>query len=205
MNKRTGLNHPPVSVKRTRQCSVDGCEREHFGRGYCQKHHYRWSRYGDAEHPLRRGSLSARLERMSKVDGECRVWTASRDRYGYGRITIRPRGVLPAHRVAWEAAHGPIPEGMVIRHKCDNPPCVNVAHLELGTTADNQRDKRERGRSAPATGSENNLSKLTETDIPRIREAASTGSTQRAIARDFGVSPSAISQVVRGVTWSHVA
>ena len=66
---------------------------------------------------------------------------------GYGSFSVDGKS-CPAHRVAFELTHGPIPEGQVVRHKCDVPGCCNPAHLELGTSADNNRDRDERGRGA---------------------------------------------------------
>src|SRR5262245_6642261 len=101
--------------------------------------------------------LITRLERHIKVmPNGCWEWQGRRSRDGYGRMTItesrRPH-TRPAHRVAWEHFNGPIPENMLVCHKCDNPPCINPAHLFLGTHRDNFRDMREKGRSA--TGSRN--------------------------------------------------
>jgi len=96
---------------------------------------------------------SARVRFEAKVDrsgpGECWTWTGYRDRDGYGSIRIGARcGQTLAHRVAWVLANRePIPEGKVIRHECDYPPCVNPAHLLIGTDADNWRDAIERGRA----------------------------------------------------------
>lgn len=77
---------------------------------------------------------------------ECIEWQGSRNRNGYGSVRAEGRTWL-AHRWAWVQVHGPIPEGLVVRHRCDNPPCVNVEHLEIGTHADNMRDAVERGRT----------------------------------------------------------
>ena len=73
----------------------------------------------------------------------CWLWTGNREPTGYGRFSQEK-----AHRASYRIHHGAIPAGLVVRHKCDNPPCVNPAHLELGTLADNNRDRHERGRSA---------------------------------------------------------
>ena len=83
----------------------------------------------------------------------CLEWQAALDHHGYGRLSSRLGRVgswESAHRVAWELAHGPIPEGLKVLHKCDNPPCVTDEHLFLGTMKDNTRDMMAKGRqSAP--------------------------------------------------------
>lgn len=79
------------------------------------------------------------------VQDGCWLWTASRSSKGYGMFWFEGQTVS-AHRFSYELYNGSIPEGMVVRHKCDNPPCVNPDHLELGTQAANERDKIVRGR-----------------------------------------------------------
>jgi hypothetical protein len=87
------------------------------------------------------------IERILRLPGEnaCWLWTGAASGNGYGEFHDRGH-TLCAHRVAWELANGPIPAGMVIRHKCDNKLCVRPDHLEVGTQADNQRDKAVRRR-----------------------------------------------------------
>lgn len=77
----------------------------------------------------------------------CAEWTGARSRGGHGQIGIDGRRV-GTHRVAWTLAYGPIPDGMFVCHRCDNPPCVNPAHLFLGTALDNMRDMVTKGRHA---------------------------------------------------------
>lgn len=91
----------------------------------------------------------------AKVDkrgpDECWPWTGSCSRNGYGRIGRgrADEGADGAHRVSWELANGrPVPQGLFVRHSCDNPICVNPAHLGIGTPADNTRDSIVRGRAA---------------------------------------------------------
>jgi hypothetical protein len=72
----------------------------------------------------------------------CWLWTEPRDKQGYGRW-----GKTPAHRYSWQQANGPIPDGLWILHHCDNPPCVNPAHLYPGTVVENTRDAVTRGRT----------------------------------------------------------
>ena len=71
----------------------------------------------------------------------CKPYHGCKNQWGYGSTS---KGL--AHRVAWEKAHGPIPKGMYVLHRCDNPPCINVEHLFLGTQAENMRDMAAKGR-----------------------------------------------------------
>lgn len=80
--------------------------------------------------------------------GDCWRWTGTHKATGYGRLSWGGRRAAPAHRVAWELTHGVIPDGVHVLHRCDNPTCVNPAHLFLGTHADNMSDRREKGRYA---------------------------------------------------------
>lgn len=82
---------------------------------------------------------------------ECWPWLGAIDTQGYGRAGKRDR----AHRIAFLIFHQHIPPGMVVRHRCDNPPCCNPSHLELGSKSDNARDAVERDRHyTPFTAAE---------------------------------------------------
>lgn len=190
-------------------CSVDGCDRKPIARGLCPGHYSR-SHNGRPldDQPLRRyvvtDDLAVRLREYAPPGNpnECWEWTGSRNK-GYGVFAVANSKVRVAHDVAWELHHQThLPKGMLIRHTCDNPPCVNPAHLELGTHADNSDDKVSRGRQA--RGSRHGVAKLTERDIPIIRARYQSGIQQRLIAEEFGVTQGAISQILRGKTWSHI-
>jgi hypothetical protein len=132
-------------------CKVPECPRKRRAKGWCNLHYQRW-RKGTLPRPDPSGPFRPRLtlpERLwGNVDKEpdgCWVWKGTRNPKGYGRISVSGRQD-GTHRVAYRLAHGEIPDGLVVRHRCDNPPCINPAHLEVGTPADNSRDMVERGR-----------------------------------------------------------
>lgn len=83
-------------------------------------------------------------------DSECWLWTGAKDGRGYGNISVGA-GESPAkaYRISYEMRYGPIPDGLLIRHRCDNPACVNPRHLETGTQKDNARDMVQRNRQNP--------------------------------------------------------
>jgi hypothetical protein len=104
-----------------------------------------------------------KVDRRSDV--ECWPWTASCDKDGYGRFQYpTPNGQVHtrAHRYGYTMLVGPIPTGMVVMHSCDNPPCVNPAHLGVGTPLANNDDKIGKGRGARLWGNPLNLSRLTQ-------------------------------------------
>ena len=105
-----------------------------------------------------------------------------------------------AHRVSWELHRGPIPEGMSVLHKCDNPPCVNPEHLFLGTQKDNAEDCRVKRRTT--CGEKDPRHKLTSKDVEGIRELRnSSNMSYRKLSKMFGVDRSTIIKIVSGKTW----
>lgn len=122
---------------------------------------------------------------------QCLIWQGVLDKDGYGYVMVpnlAKRQRKPAHRWVWEMAKGPIPPGKVVRHKCDNPPCFRLTHLELGSVADNNHDALERGRqwSPPA---------LSPTQSWRVIDLLTKGWNVREIAPVFGVSQSAVRRI----------
>lgn len=132
-----------------RTCTVEGCGRPHKGNGYCNRHNENLRRYGDPI-PRRDRPLGVRLREVgwTVTDSGCWEWNGKRNDSGYGIFNARLIGYedARAHRVVYEHLVGPIPDGLHLRHHCDNPPCVNPDHLEPGTPAQNMADMVERGR-----------------------------------------------------------
>lgn len=128
--------------------------------------------------------------------GECWLWTGCVGADGYGHVRHNGR-VRAAHRVAFEVATGRAPIGHVL-HACDHPLCINPAHLSEGTHRDNMRECADRGRNrSPRPG--NGRRKLSPENVADIRRAFAGGSTNKsALARQFGVTPPRIRQVLNG-------
>jgi hypothetical protein len=131
----------------------------------------------------------------------CIEWSGQRDKDGYGQLWDGRR-MMRAHRFAWEQVHGPIPESTLVCHDCDNPPCVNVAHMFLGTHGDNHADRNEKGRQAK--GEKIGPAKLSPDAVKQIRELRRAGLSQQRIADRFGVCQTTVSSVLLGKNWSHV-
>lgn len=110
-----------------------------------------------------------------------------------------------AHRVSWYLHHGEIPVGMIICHKCDNPPCVNPDHLFLGTHQDNIEDKCSKGRAGGGSmpGESNANAKLTEQQVLEIRK--SLGAISHAeLARMYGVAKVTIDKISTRNIWGTI-
>lgn len=144
---------------------------------------------------------------------ECWNWTGHLSPTGYGRFRFRGKH-FRAHRFAWVAFVGEIDGGIFVLHKCDNPRCVNPAHLFLGTHDDNMADKVQKNRQArglaivgnrnTARGERAGRPKLKEADIKDIR-ASYRKEANAAIARRYGVSKVLVGLIMKRKAWKHVA
>lgn len=118
-----------------------------------------------------------RVNEGGLLPDECWEWPAQeRDRWGYGKLTYRHQGVrrtVGAHRLSYELNVGPIPAGMEIMHQCDNPACVNPAHLKLGTRKENEEDKVAKGRSVRGEQKSTLSNELAQELLDRYRDGES--------------------------------
>lgn len=142
-----------------------------------------------------RKDLAQRFWQKVDKSGDCWVWTGALLKTGYGSIRIDKKA-MRAHRVAYELCVGPIPDGMLLRHSCDNPPCVNPSHLLPGNAKENVTDAIERGRHL--LGEDHPGAKLANASIANIRRDIASGMSGISIARAYGVSDSLISKIKHG-------
>lgn len=142
----------------------------------------------------------------------CWIWIAGTDKDGYGKFgttntnsrSYSETGECRSHRISWVLAHGPIPDGKFVCHKCDTPGCVNPRHLWLGTIKSNAEDRVDKGRGRRMDGQHNPNSKLTPAIIRRIRKASSSGVRRTAIASLYSIHPMHVSLITRRKIWRSV-
>lgn len=172
------------------ECSVDDCSTPQYAKELCSKHYARARRNGSpTEGGGPRGlSDGGYIEHHSLLtDSGCVIWQGTISNAGYGQAG-RGNAKYSAHRFVYETLVGPISDGQVVRHKCDVRACVNTEHLELGSRADNNRDKALRDRTGNA--------KMSNDDVIDARWAHGMGATGAALARAYGVTASTISAIV---------
>lgn len=184
-------------------CTVPHCGRPAHSRTWCRKHYKRWAAHGDPAATAKPRHKTAADHFRHYMPGPpppptlCWIWQGTVNaNSGYGYLTHRRRSYR-ASRVAYELFVGPIPDGNLIRHTCDNPPCVNPAHLLVGTYLDNSRDAVGRGRTGGG-----GAPKLTAEKVRSIRQTyAAGGVTQSSLARTHGVTLGTIEHIMARRTW----
>lgn len=190
-----------------------GCDRRAVAKGLCLMHYKRARKHGTTTLPERRVPLRERFEGKYLVNAAsgCWHWIGATREKGYGVINEGGEGrALAAHRVSFELHVGPIPEGKWVLHRCDNPPCVNPAHLFLGDALANVRDMDAKGRrvSVPRFGprdpaqvlrhERHPAAKLTAAQVRDIRSSMAKGTD---LAQRYGIDKTTVSRVRRGQTW----
>lgn len=140
----------------------------------------------------------------AKVDktGACWVWRAGVSSSGYGAFHVGDR-TLAAHRVAYQIHTGVSrPPSTLVLHQCDNPLCVNPAHLREGTHQDNARDKVSQGRQA--RGARNGRAKVGVTDVLSIRRRHVLGESISRLSREYAISRRTVRMILTRETWTHI-
>lgn len=133
----------------------------------------------------------------------CWNWTASVAGKGYGQIKVpKTRRQVYAHRLSYEFHFGPIPAGLLVCHKCDNPRCVRPDHLFLGTSEDNLVDMAKKDRHL--YGERNSEHRLLEKEVHRIFDLDEAGWSQHKIAGEMGVGQPQVGRILRGLRWRHI-
>lgn len=135
----------------------------------------------------------------------CKITTRYKSEFGYGRLSKVTYGEDYEHRWVYKQAHGEIPKGMVVRHTCDNPSCIEITHLVLGTHADNHQDAIDRNRAKPFPvyhGEEHPTSLLSEDEVRAIRNNKSL--TQKELAGIYQVDRRTIGDIIARKSWKHL-
>jgi hypothetical protein len=149
-------------------------------------------------------TLDEIMARTTEGKDGCIEWTWALNTYGYGTVRRNKRDFV-VHRLVWEKIKGSIPEGMFICHTCDNPKCVNIDHLFMGTPGDNIRDCVKKGRHKSNfphhKGEKHPSAKITSEQVLAIR--CDTDS-QRNIAKKHGISQGLVSHVRLNKAWQHI-
>lgn len=138
------------------------------------------------------------LSRISVTANGCFEWQGTKS-VGYGRLRVG-KNVIGAHRVSYETFRGPIPPGLFVCHRCDNPACINPSHLFLGTAKDNAQDALSKGRL------NGHPFKMTApSSVAQIRRAWKSGEKQKALAKRFGLSVGAVGRICRNKVWKEIS
>ena len=201
---RSGIMGEAATVERPAPWHNGGQSAMQSHRTFSCSHPHRQGRNHcwDCEVAARRRSpeeYAATFWAKVEKSAECWVWRGHLTPQGYGQTTYRGR-TKTAHHVAWFLTYGAWPK--MLRHHCDNPPCVSPVHLAEGTQADNIRDKVARDRQAK--GSRVGRAKITEAEALAIRTWRAEGGLLREIGTVFGLSESSVSALCCQKTWRHV-
>lgn len=180
----------PQGVK----CSIEECGGRIVAKGLCDKHYRRARKFGSATARNDRYGIPLRerlVARSQRVENGCIEWIGTKNDDGYGNIKIGRRNCL-VHRIAFELDRGLIQVGKCVCHHCDNPSCINVDHLFLGTRAENTADMLEKRRHC--YGERNPKAKLSDRQIEEIRNSLDSG---RIVAERLGIAKSYVSKLRR--------
>lgn len=139
---------------------------------------------------------------MADTSSDCWIWQGSKVGMGYGKTSWKSK-CMRAHRLAWELVNGPIPNGLFVCHRCDNPACIRPDHLFLGTPTQNVRDMVKKARHSHGEASAK--AKLTENDVREIRRRYQPRKVSLSqLADEYGVDTALVHRIVQNKIWTHV-
>ncbi len=187
-----------------RICSVPGCGKSHFGRDYCRTHYARAVRYGTTV-ATPAGVPMSYIETvvLPYVGDECLPWPYARNRHGYGVVRVSGRNEIVSRYVCKRTHGNPPSDRHEAAHSCGNGKlgCVNKRHLRWATSRENSADALMHGTAIH--GEKHVLAKLTPDEVREIRSLAGQ-IPQTRLAKRFGISPSAISEITNRKRYSRV-
>lgn len=146
------------------------------------------------------------------LENDCWLWRGYKLKTGYGIFVMNPsrnekNKTTTAHRAAWIISNGDIQQGIDVCHSCDNPACVNLNHLWLGTPKENTQDMVKKGRHNPGhvPGEKNGQVKLKKSDVEKLRGFYVSGQySHRQLASFFDMSKTQIGRILRNESWKEV-
>lgn len=124
----------------TQECSIEGCAKRIKSRSLCSAHYERKRLHGTTAAPVKTIGADRFDQTYRTAENGCLEWAGSKTHNGYGQL-YDGTAMVRAHRFAWERANGPIPVGMVVDHTCFNRACVNVDHMRLLTSGQNNQNR----------------------------------------------------------------
>lgn len=145
--------------------------------------------------------LAARVEKLTRKTEGCWYWTGSVDKNGYALLRIEGR-IRRLARYLFQLESGvKLPESLHVLHDCDNPACIKIAHLFVGTHAENMADMAQKGRANKPVGELNGRAVLTKDVVLRIREDAAAGLSHGALVEKYNAPRGAVYHVISGRSW----
>jgi len=134
----------------------------------------------------------------------CWLWVGAVKKSGHGKLKVNKK-YIQAHRFSYALFNKmEIPDGMVVRHKCDVSCCVNPSHLEIGTQADNLKDMHIRNRNKQPFGERHSSAKLKTSNVVEIKIAFINGARVVDLMKKYNMSSSALSGIRDGTKWKRV-
>lgn len=151
-----------------------------------------------------------RLRARAVRSGDCLLWTGATAKAAagrYGKVTLTRAGrrrFVGAHRLMWEAHHGPLAAGVCVLHSCDTPLCIEPDHLFVGTHGDNARDREAKGRGGDSRGALNGGARLTEDQARAVLALGRAGWLHADVAAAFGICRTGVTRIISGARWAHL-